>query len=121
MPAPSRSNRREAERKGRLAESFAAALLTVKGYRILAMRFRAEGGEIDIVARRRSELVFVEVKQRARVEDARLAVTLSNQKRIKAAAYAWLARHERRLDCPLRFDIVALAPGKWLHIQDAFR
>ena len=37
-------------------------MLIVKGYRILARRYRSPAGEIDIVARRRNALVFVEVK-----------------------------------------------------------
>ena len=35
------------------------------GYRILARNYRCEGGEIDIIARKDKELVFVEVKSRA--------------------------------------------------------
>src|SRR5258708_40248810 len=55
------SQRRIAFRFGLSAESRAAALLIAKGYRILARRFRTPLGEIDIVARRRGVLVFVEV------------------------------------------------------------
>ena len=52
-------------RTGLSAESRAAAYLMAKGYRILAKRFRTPYGEIDIVARRRNLLAFVEVKARA--------------------------------------------------------
>lgn len=44
------------------AESRAAAYLMAKGYRILAKRYRTPHGEIDIVARRRNLIAFVEVK-----------------------------------------------------------
>jgi putative endonuclease len=121
MPAPSPSARQKAEQRGRLAELFAACLLTLKGYRIDALRFQAPGGEIDIVARKAGCLVFVEVKARRTTEDARLAVTTSNQRRIRAAADSWLARHARRIDTALRYDIIAVSPRGWLHIQDAFR
>jgi putative endonuclease len=120
MPAPSPS-RTKAERRGRLAESLAALLLTLKGYRVLDMRFKARGGEIDIVARKRGVLIFTEVKLRADLETARLAVTTTNQSRIKSAAAAYLARHHRRLDHPLRYDIVAVSPRGVRHIKDAFR
>ena len=50
---------------GLSAESRAAAYLIAKGYRIVARRFRSPVGEIDIVARRRGVLVFVEVKARS--------------------------------------------------------
>jgi putative endonuclease len=49
-------------RTGLSAEGRAAAYLMLKGYRILARRFRTPYGEIDIVARRRNLLAFVEVK-----------------------------------------------------------
>ena len=52
-------------RTGLSAESRAAALLMAKGYRILAKRFRTPHGEIDIVAKRRNLVAFVEVKARA--------------------------------------------------------
>ena len=50
-------------RTGISAESRAAALLIAKGFRIVARRFKSPVGEIDIVARRRSLLIFVEVKR----------------------------------------------------------
>ena len=60
-PRP-RASRRSAPGSRRRAR--AAAFLIAKGYRILARRFRTPHGEIDIVARRRHLLVFVEVKAR---------------------------------------------------------
>src|SRR5271168_61421 len=51
-------------RTGLSAEARAAAFLMAKGYRILAKRFRTPYGEIDLVARRRNVVVFVEVKAR---------------------------------------------------------
>jgi putative endonuclease len=121
MPAPSLSNRRRSEKEGRLAETAAVLLLRAKGYRILATRFSASGGEIDIVCRKRDVLAFVEVKRRPSLEGARLAVSWRNQQRIKHAAGTWLARHERRTDVAMRFDIVASAGYRLLHIRDAFR
>jgi len=121
MPAPSSSRRQQAEQRGRVAEFFAANALRLKGYRILAERFSAPGGEIDIIAGRGSTLIFVEVKYRKSLEEARLAVTPRNQQRIKSAALTWLARKSHRLDVPLRFDIVALSPWRICHHRDAFR
>src|SRR3954452_22539734 len=60
-------------RTGLSAES-RAAFLMAKGYRILAKRFRTPYGEIDIVARRRNLLAFVEVKGRASLDEAGYAV-----------------------------------------------
>jgi len=75
-------------RTGISAEGRAAALLMAKGYRILAKRFRTPQGEIDIVARKRDLLAFVEVKARASLDDAAYAVTPRQQQRIIAAASA---------------------------------
>ena len=89
---------------GLSAESRAAALLIAKGYRIVARRWRSPVGEIDIVARRRNTLIFVEVKARATLDDAAEAVIERQQRRIIAAAEAWLAAHpdDVELRHPLR-------------------
>src|SRR5947207_7250079 len=75
-------------RTGVSAESRAAAFLMAKGYRILEKRFRTPYGEIDIVARRRNLVAFIEVKARASLEEAAYAVTARQQVRIVAAAQA---------------------------------
>ena len=75
-------------RTGLSAESRAAAYLMAKGYRILAKRFRTPHGEIDLVAKRWNLLAFVEVKARATLDDAALAVTPRQQARIVDAAQA---------------------------------
>jgi putative endonuclease len=62
---PPRPERQIAFRTGISAESRAAVFLVAKGFRILARRWRCGLGEIDIIARRRGLLVFVEVKARA--------------------------------------------------------
>src|SRR5438105_2892298 len=85
--------RRIAFRIGLSAESRAAALLIAKGFRILARRWKRPLGEIDIVARRRHLLVFVEVKARERLDDAAWSVTPRQRSRIIGAAEIWLAAH----------------------------
>jgi putative endonuclease len=84
-PAP-RPERVEALHRGLSAESRAALLLIAKAYRILARRWKTPFGEIDIVARRRGVLVFVEVKTRASMDAALEAVTERTRQRILAAA-----------------------------------
>jgi len=83
-----RPERQIAFRTGISAESRAAAFLIAKGFRILARRWRSPVGEIDIIARRRSLLVFVEVKARERLDDAAWSVTDRQRLRIAAAAEA---------------------------------
>jgi putative endonuclease len=97
-------------RTGLSAESCAAAYLIAKGYRILARRFRTPHGEIDIVARRRNLIAFVEVKARASLDEAAFAVTPRQQARIINAAQAWLAAHPEHAEFELRFDVILIAP-----------
>jgi putative endonuclease len=108
-------------RTGISAEGRAAALLMAKGYRILAKRFRTPHGEIDIVARKRDLLAFVEVKARASLDDAAYAVTPRQQQRIIAAASAWLMAHPEHAEFELRFDAILIAPRRLpRHLMAAF-
>jgi putative endonuclease len=106
---------------GLSAESRAAAYLVAKGYRIVARRFRSPVGEVDIVARRRGVLVFVEVKARNTLDDAALSLLPRQQQRIAAAAGAWLAAHPEDAENDIRFDAILVAPRKIpRHIPAAF-
>jgi putative endonuclease len=103
------------------AENRAAAYLIAKGYRILARRFRTPHGEIDIVARRRNLIAFVEVKARATIDDAAFAVTPRQQQRIIDAAQGWLASHPEHAEFELRFDAMLIAPRRLpRHVLAAF-
>jgi len=106
-----RPERQIAFRTGISAESRAAAFLIAKGFRILARRWRSPVGEIDIIARRRSLLVFVEVKARERLDDAAWSVTDRQRLRIAAAAEAWLARNGDDRIRDIRFYAMLVAPG----------
>jgi putative endonuclease len=108
-------------RTGLSAETRAAAFLMAKGYRILEKRFRTRYGEIDIVARRRNLVAFIEVKARASLDEAAYAVTARQQVRIVAAAQAWLMAHPEHADFDLRFDAVLIAPRRLpRHLLAAF-
>jgi putative endonuclease len=106
---------------GLSAESRAAAYLVAKGYRILARRWKSPAGELDIVARRRSLLIFVEVKARASLDAAAEAVLPRQQQRIAAAAEAWLATYPNPKITDMRFDAILVTPRKLpRHIEGAF-
>jgi putative endonuclease len=108
-------------RTGLSAEARAAAFLMAKGYRILAKRFRTPYGEIDLVARRRNTVAFVEVKARATLDDAAYAVTPRQQRRIIDAAQAWLMAHPEHAEFELRFDAMLIAPRRLpRHLLAAF-
>jgi putative endonuclease len=97
-------------RTGLSAESRAAAYLMAKGYRILAKRFRTPHGEIDLVARRRNLIAFVEVKARSSLDEAAYAVTPRQKARIIDAAQAWLVGHPEHAEFEMRFDAMLIAP-----------
>ncbi len=96
--------------RGKIGEDLACQELERRGYEILARRYRARVGEIDIVARDGPTLVFVEVKAREGLEfgDGAEAVTGIKRRRIGRVALDYLARH-RQTECPCRFDVVAVA------------
>jgi len=121
IKAAPRPERVAAFRLGVSAESRAALLLLAKAYRIVARRFRTPFGEIDIVARRRRALVFVEVKARDTIDEGAAAVSERGKRRIVDAAHFWLTQHPRDVNAEIRFDVILVAPGKIpRHIANAF-
>jgi putative endonuclease len=101
-----------ARRAGRGAEWAAAAWLMLKGWRILGFRLKVGGAEIDILAVRGRVLAVVEVKRRATMEAALLALTPAQYGRLVAAGRAVLRGRPSLEGHVLRIDMVALAPGR---------
>lgn len=119
-------------RAGRAAEELAADRLRGLGYEILDRNWRVSidgvRGEVDIVARDGSTVVFCEVKSRRRgvpVADALVAVTADKQRRLRRLASAWLAAAPGR-PAAVRFDVVGVAwpadgeAPEVVHVRGAF-
>lgn len=120
MPRPVNRARREAW--GRLAETLAALSLRLRGYRVVARRFRTPLGEIDLIVRRGRLLAFVEVKARADLEQALVALGTRQRERTVRAAQLFLASHPSFQGHTLRFDVVAVRPWRLPHhLVDAWR
>lgn len=118
----SRPQRRVAERFGRHAETFCVWWLRLRGYRVLARRFVAGVGEIDIVARRGSLLAVVEVKARADFQNGESPLTSRQRGRIHRAAEVFLARFPRFANHDVRFDLMLVRPWRVpRHLTDAWR
>lgn len=118
----SRESRRAAHGYGLMAEARCALGLRLRGYRVLARRYKAPVGEVDIVARRGRTLVFVEVKARGSLDAAAEALTERQRRRILAAARMFLARHPHLAGLDSRFDVMLVAPWRWpRHVVDAWR
>ena len=116
-----RARQQVAFRTGISAESRAAVFLIAKGFRIVARRWKCPLGEIDIIARRRALLVFVEVKARPTLEEAAWSVTEHQRARIVGAAETWLALYGDERIRDIRFDAMLVAPGRMpRHVAGAF-
>jgi putative endonuclease len=99
----------------------ALLFLVAKGYRPLARRFAAAGGEIDLILARGDTLVFVEVKARGDHDTARSAITAVKRRRFSRAVRAWIARHPGAAGKTWRADAVFVAPWSWpRHLVAAF-
>ena len=94
---------------GRRSEHLAAQYLKLKGYRILETNYRSPVGEIDIIAREKATIVFVEVKARSsrRFGSPKGAVTPAKQRKISMAALDYL-RRTGQTEASARFDVVAI-------------
>ncbi|MGQ9496392.1 MAG: YraN family protein [Thermoanaerobaculaceae bacterium] len=110
---------------GSLGELLALVFLWLKGYRLEARNWRARLGELDLVLRQGSLLVFVEVKTRSS-RTAGLpeqAVDLKKQQRLGQLARAYLLRRPSPPPA-CRFDVIAVDFSRWLprlrHYPGAF-
>jgi putative endonuclease len=94
---------------GKTGEDLACRELERRGYAIVARRYRRRRGELDIVARHGSTIVFVEVKaKRSRAFGHAVdAVDGRKRRRIVELALDYLARY-RLTDVPCRFDVVSI-------------
>ena len=107
--------------RGHRAEWIALLFLVAKGYRPLARRYTASGGEIDLIMMRGETIAFVEVKARGLMNDALSAITSAKRQRFSRAVRAWLSRNDWAADKTWRADAVFIAPQKWpQHIVSAF-
>jgi len=94
--------------RGAAAEALAARFLMARGLSIVGRNYRCRGGEIDLIARDREVLVFVEVRLRRNraFGTAAESITAAKRRRLRLAARHYLARLGREPPC--RFDAVLL-------------
>lgn len=114
---------------GNWGEEKAVGFLRRKGYSIVARNFRCRQGEIDIIARRRNIIAFVEVKLRKNADygAAREFVTYAKRSRIIRTAQLWMSMHEGEYQP--RFDVIEIYAPDGMnnrnftieHIEDAFQ
>lgn len=107
---------------GNAAEDRAVEHLVGMGLVIVERNYRCRLGEIDVVARDGSTLVFVEVRSResARYGSALDAVTRAKRRQVSRVAAVYL-RHKRPRSRRFRFDVVAITGDDLVYVRDAWR
>ena len=112
--------RTAAQETGFSAEARAATFLEEQGLAIVARNYRTRFGEIDLVARDGTTLVFVEVRSRTPggFGDAASSITAAKQRRIALAARFYLSTLTREPPC--RFDVITLDGGRPAWLRAAF-
>ena len=106
---------------GAAGEQIARDFLAGKGAKILEMNYRRPTGEIDIIARHKKVLLFVEVKRRSSLRFGRPSEAVDRAKRGHILRTAALYMQEKRLgDAPVRFDVIEILPDEIRHIENAF-
>ncbi len=98
---------------GKQGEELAVTFLRKKGYKVIERNFRTRTGEIDIIAKHRDRIVFVEVKTRrsGRYGNPKFAVTAQKKRKISMVALEYLKKHHT-IQTPARFDVVAIQSSK---------
>jgi len=101
-------------------EKEVAAFLKKRGYKILGTNFSTKYGEIDIIARHKKTIVFIEVKYRSSLYSGtpQEAVTLSKQKKIIKSAIAYIKQN--KIGSDVRFDVAAVDENGISVIESAF-
>ena len=106
---------------GSQGEADARDFLIQKGARILETNYRRSTGEIDIIARLRGAILFVEVKRRSSLRYGRPAEAVNRAKQTHILRTALLYLQEKGLeDAPVRFDVIEILPDEIRHIENAF-
>ena len=101
------------QKLGQRGESLAVWYLKKNGYRIIEQNYRTQLGEIDIVAKEKNTIVFVEVKSRRSVRygSPKWAVTPRKQRKISTVALQYL-KTTRQMNARARFDVVAIISNR---------
>ena len=109
---------------GASAETAATRLLLDLGYHIVERNFRCRAGELDLIARDRNALVFVEVRSRSDADHGHAAemVDAHKQRQVARVASHYLAMRDPGFNYDeVRFDVIAITGGQAELLQDAFR
>ncbi len=94
---------------GEKSESIAASYLKKQGYKIIELNYRTNLGEIDIIAKEKGAIAFIEVKARrsGQFGNPKWAVTPKKQRKISMVALQYL-KTTGQSNVKARFDVVSI-------------
>lgn len=110
MTAP---HKQKTYQRGLRAEMSAVWYLRLNGYKILEQRYKTKVGEIDIIAIKGNQIIFIEVKARPSVEAALESITPTMKNRIEKTALTYISKQNNLAFNNFRFDVIAILPFKW--------
>ena len=109
---------------GRWGENLALGFLKTQGLKILERNFRCPAGEIDIIARSDSQIIFVEVKTRESEIFGTPQEAVNQRKQTQVIRVAQWYLEQNPVNLQPRFDVLAIRTGAGKpdleHIPDAF-
>lgn len=107
--------------RGLIAEAVARLWLRLKGYSIVASRYRSTYGEIDLIVRKKRKIIAVEIKYRHSYKAAAESITLHQRQRIERALQAYLAKLTWQPE-EIRFDAILLSTTQLpKHLKNAWQ
>lgn len=110
--------------KGAIGENRAARFLEENGYSVVARNYRTNAGEVDIIAREKNVLVFVEVKRWKKIgmENLEYAINAVKKRRIIETSRQYMYENPEYGDFSVRYDVVLVYgnENRILHIDNAF-
>ncbi len=108
--------------QGQLAEQQAIQLLRANGLKLITRNFHSRYGEIDIIMRSSSNIIFCEVKMRTHTKFGSPLefVTYSKQRKIINTAHIFLQQNPKYQQLQPRFDVVGITPEQTTWVKSAF-
>lgn len=115
---------RQKDTLGKKGETQACLYLKKKGFKIIAKNYKNAIGEIDIIAKDKDYIVFVEVKTRMSRAFGDPLEVINQEKRNKIRNIATMYLKERKqLESNCRFDVIAVLGDNCddiRHVENAF-
>jgi len=106
---------------GRKGEDISVEFLRKQGYKIIKRNYRCSLGEVDVIARDKQVICFVEVKTRRtdRYGLPEEAIDSYKQRRLARVALSYL-KEKKLFNQDIRFDVVSICPDEIRIIKNAF-